>query len=248
MEIKTFGHPAGKTIMLLHGNLMCWRQFEEVIPLLERDYRVYAVSFDGFDGTGETTYTNAQDQAGKLDAYLIENCGGRVDMLFAESLGCGPAILLKATGRAQIGRMILSGPEYLDFGVLNGLLLSVMPGKQYKTVREKSMPAWALRFMGQTEQGMRTMLSRIPDHISPESIRATWEVGLNLYRTALPVDEEAEVACWYGEKEGHMKKAVKKLKSVYPRLTLRCFEGYGHGEIMNHPEQLTREMLRFLNQ
>ena len=53
--------------MLLHGNLMCWRQFEDVIPLLEKTYRVYAVSFDGFDGTGETTYTTAQEQAGKLE-------------------------------------------------------------------------------------------------------------------------------------------------------------------------------------
>ena len=57
MEIKRFGSPDGKKIMLLHGNLMCWRQFEEVIPLLKKDYDVYAVSFDGFDGTEKTTYT-----------------------------------------------------------------------------------------------------------------------------------------------------------------------------------------------
>ena len=57
MEIKRFGDMRGKTIMLLHGNLMCWRQFEDLIPLLERKFCVYAVSFDGFDGTGKTTYT-----------------------------------------------------------------------------------------------------------------------------------------------------------------------------------------------
>ena len=55
MEIKRFGNPNGKKIMLLHGNLMCWRQFEDVIPMLE-EFDVYAVSFDGFDGTGKTTY------------------------------------------------------------------------------------------------------------------------------------------------------------------------------------------------
>lgn len=59
MEIKRFGNIEGKTIMLLHGNLMCWQQFEDLIPLLERKFCVYAVSFDGFDGTGETTYTTA---------------------------------------------------------------------------------------------------------------------------------------------------------------------------------------------
>lgn len=51
MEIKRFGGPRGKSVLLLHGNLMCWRQFEDLIPLLEKDYSVYAVSFDGFDGS-----------------------------------------------------------------------------------------------------------------------------------------------------------------------------------------------------
>lgn len=155
MEIKRFGNPAGKTIMLLHGNLMCWRQFEDVIPLLAKEYLVFAVSFDG---TGKTTYTNAQDQADKLAEYVVENCGGSLDLVFAEPL------------------------------------------------------------------------------------------GLNLYRTKLPVREDVKAACWYGEKEGHMKKAIEKLRRFYPRLTIRRFEGYGHGDIMNHPEQLTSELIHFWGQ
>ena len=203
MEIKRFGNIEGKTMMLLHGNLMCWQQFEDLIPLLERKFCVYAVSFDGFDGTGETTYTTARDQADKLAAYIEKELDGQLDLLFAESLGCGPAVFLKASPTVQINRMILSGPEYLDFGVLNRLILKVMPQKQYRTAHEKYMPAWALRFMGQTEQGMQTMLRRIPDHISLESVRATWEAGLYLYRTDFSVQPDAKVTCWYGEKEGH---------------------------------------------
>ena len=42
MEIKRFGERNSKKIMLLHGNLMCWRQFEDVIPLLADTYDVYA--------------------------------------------------------------------------------------------------------------------------------------------------------------------------------------------------------------
>ena len=162
MEIKRFGNIEGKTMMLLHGNLMCWQQFEDLIPLLERKFCVYAVSFDGFDGTGETTYTTARDQADKLAGYIEKELNGQLDLLFAESLGCGPAVFLKASPTVQIDRMILSGPEYLDFGVLNRLILKVMPQKQYRTAHEKYMPAWALRFMGQTEQGMQTMLPPYP--------------------------------------------------------------------------------------
>ena len=199
---------------------------------------VYAVSFDGFDGTGTTTYTTAQAQADKLRDYICAECGGRLDMLFAESLGCGPAVLLKSSPKVQIDHMILSGPEYLDFGMLNSPILKIMPPKQYRTASRKTMPAWALRFMGQTEQGMQTMLSRIPDHISLESVRATWEAGLYLYRTDFSVQPDAKVACWYGEKEGHMKKAIQKLRKAYPKLTVRCFSDFGHGDIINHPELL----------
>ena len=168
-------------------------------------------------------------------------------MLFAESLGCGPAVFLKSSPKVQIDHMILSGSEYLDFGMLNSPILKIMPPKQYQTASRKTMPAWALRFMGQTEQGMQTMLSRIPDHISLESIRATWEAGFYLYRTDFSVQPDAKVACWYGEKEGHMKKAIQKLRKAYPKLTVRCFSDFGHGDIINHPELLVEEMIRFMN-
>lgn len=107
------------------------------------------------------------------------------------------------------------------------------------------MPLWALRFMGQTEQGMNTMLRRIPDHISLESIRATWAVGLYLYRMPLPVQPDAQIACWYGEKEGYMKKAIQKLRAVYPKLSVRCFPSFGHGDIINHPALLVSELKCF---
>lgn len=163
MEIKRFGNIEGKTMMLLHGNLMCWQQFEDLIPLLERKFCVYAVSFDGFDGTGETTYTTAQAQADKLAGYIEKELDGRLDLLFAESLGCGPAVFLKASPTVQIDRMILSGPEYLDFGVLNRLILKVMPQKQYRTAHEKYMPAWALRLWGRRSRECRlcSAVSRI---------------------------------------------------------------------------------------
>ena len=246
MEVGHFGNAAGKSILLLHGNLMCWRQFEDLIPLLEKDFSVYAVSFDGFDGTGKTTYTTAREQAEHLADYVCEKCGGRIDLLFAESLGCGPAIFLQSSPRVEVGQLILSGPEYLDYGALNKLLLQIMPKKQYETARKKTMPTWALRFMGQTEQGMQTMMSRIPDNISLESVRATWAAGLYLYRTDFPVQPEANAACWYGEKEGHMEKAIQKLRAVYPKLTVRSFPGFGHGDIINHPTLLAQELRQYL--
>lgn len=86
---------------------------------LAEKYCVYAVSFDGFDGTGKITYSTAQAQAEKLAMYIRENCEGRLDVLFAESLGCEPAVLLQEIASIKIERMILSESEYLDFDPFN---------------------------------------------------------------------------------------------------------------------------------
>ena len=39
-----------------------------------------------------------------------------------------------------------------------------------------------------------------------------------------------------------MKKAIEKLKQAYPKLTVRCFPDFGHGDILNHPELLVKEL------
>ena len=246
MEIKRFGNIEGKTMMLLHGNLMCWQQFEDLIPLLERKFCVYAVSFDGFDGTGETTYTTARDQADKLAAYIEKELDGQLDLLFAESLGCGPAIFLKASPTVQIDRMILSGPEYLDFGVLNRLILKVMPQKQYRTAHESTCLHGRCALWGRRSRECRlcSAVSRIISAWNPSGPLGRQD--FYLYRTDFLVQPDAKVACWYGEKEGHMKKAIQRLRTAYPSLIVRCFPDFGHGEIINHPALLVSEMEHFL--
>ena len=37
------------------------------------------------------------------------------------------------------------------------------------------------------------------------------------YRTDFPVQPDAKVACWYGEKEGHMKKVIQRLRTAGQR-------------------------------
>ena len=40
MEVQELGKQNSRKIMLLPGNMMSWRQFEAVIPLLEKQYPV----------------------------------------------------------------------------------------------------------------------------------------------------------------------------------------------------------------
>jgi len=39
-----------------------------------------------------------------------------------------------------------------------------------------------------------------------------------------------------------MKKAIEKLRMVYPKLTVQCFSDFGHGDILNHPALLAEKL------
>lgn len=43
-----------------------------------------------------------------------------------------------------------------------------------------------------------------------------------------------------------MKKAIKRLKEIYPLLEVKCFEGFGHGAIIDHPSLLVKELVSFM--
>lgn len=62
-------------------------------------------------------------------------------------------------------------------------------------------------------------------------------------------EDEAEkiAACWYGEKEKNMKKAIIGLKKVFPLIEVKEFKGYGHGEILQHPGLLKTEIDLFVD-
>ena len=66
MEIKRFGDPEGKKIMLLHGNLMCWRQFEDVIPLLEKEFDVLLNNNNPSHKTNSSDLTTMQEEIDRL--------------------------------------------------------------------------------------------------------------------------------------------------------------------------------------
>lgn len=148
MESVSFGKENKRKIVLIPGNMMSWRQFEHLIPLLEPDFHVTAISTDGFDGTGETTFTTADASAEKLEQYIRKNLDGQVDLIFGESFGCATAGTLFHRQKVRADSMILNGPQYMSLGIFNGFVTKVIPHNQYrlysKIQNRKKLP-WLLK-------------------------------------------------------------------------------------------------------
>lgn len=252
MEAVEFGKGNSRKIVLVPGNMMSWRQFTNLIPLLEPDFHVTAVSTDGYDGTGETTFTTAEASAEKLEQYIQDKLDGQVDLIFGESFGSATAGTLFHRQKVRADSLILSGPQYMSLGIFNGFVTKVIPRNQYrlyeKIENRKKLP-WLLKlYTRSNDEALLQQFAYTPKNISLETLENCAKEGLRLYEEIdrYKADPLAKVAVWYGAKEPNMKKAVQKLKRAFPSLEVHPFPGYGHGEIIAHPDVMAEEIRKFL--
>lgn len=253
MDVQEFGKENGRKIVLIPGNMMTWRQFRNLIPLLEKDFHVIAISTDGYDDTGETTFTTAAASAEKLEAYIRKELDGHIDLLFGESFGCATAGTLFHRQKVQVDSLILNGPQYMSLGIFNSFVTEVIPRNQYRLygkIQSQTKLPWLLKLYTRSDdEALLAQFSAAAKNISLTTLRNCAKEGLKLYEEidAYVPDPTAKVAVWYGAKEPNMKKAVQKLKRAFPSLEIHPFEGFGHGEVIAHPEMMAGEIRNYLD-
>lgn len=112
MKFYEFGTGNPRTILLLPGTTCHWRNnFEQVIPLLEKDFHVIVVSYDGFDETEHTIYPDTITETVKIEAYIQEHFNGKIDIAYGCSLGGSYVGLLIARENIHIDHGILGSSD-----------------------------------------------------------------------------------------------------------------------------------------
>ncbi|MFY9901998.1 MAG: hypothetical protein WAK52_05275, partial [Trichococcus sp.] len=64
-----------------------------MIPLLTPHYYIVAVGLDGHNPEEESNYISGEKEAEQVEKYIQNNLGGKVDVIYASSLGCITALL-----------------------------------------------------------------------------------------------------------------------------------------------------------
>ena len=123
MKIYTFGDEKAPVIMLLPGTCCHWKaNFGHVIPLLERDFRVLCVSYDGFDETERTEFPTMLEETAKIEDYIRTHCGGHIRAAYGCSLGGSFVGLLAARGNIRMDYGILGSSDLDQAGWLTARL------------------------------------------------------------------------------------------------------------------------------
>lgn len=128
MEFTEFGNKNGKTLMLLPGTACKWQfNFKYVLDELAEKYHIIAVNYDGFEGDKTKIFTDMQTVTEKIENYITQNCGGRVDGAYGSSLGGSFVGLLIQRKRIHIDHAFI-GSSDLDQGgkIVAGLLTMIV--------------------------------------------------------------------------------------------------------------------------
>lgn len=113
MKVYSFGDEQKPTIMLLPGTCCHWKSnFGGVVPLLEDDFHVLCVSYDGFDETEpDEIFPTMRAEALKIEGYIKACCGGHIRAAYGCSLGGSFVGLLAARQHIKLDIGILGSSD-----------------------------------------------------------------------------------------------------------------------------------------
>ncbi|MCM1039369.1 MAG: alpha/beta hydrolase [Ruminococcus sp.] len=112
MKFYEFGDKNNPVILLLPGTCCHWKtNFETVIPLLQEEFYVVCVSYDGFDETENTIFSDMLTETEKIENYVRENHGGKVHAAYGCSMGGSFVSLLVQRKDIHINHAILGSSD-----------------------------------------------------------------------------------------------------------------------------------------
>ncbi len=141
MQFDEMGNRSGKTLMLLPGTACDYQtNFGAVLDRLGEKYHLICVNYDGFDG-GDTVFPDMITVTEKIEAYIQEKHGGRLDGAIGSSLGSSFVGQMIQREKVHIDHGIFGSPDLDQSGKVSAWLQSklVVPLLTSFTKNEKKM-------------------------------------------------------------------------------------------------------------
>lgn len=250
MKFFEFGKEHEELMVLLHGGGTSYLGILPTAQKIASRYHVVLLAYDGFNPSEpDTEFVSVAYEAKALEDYIIENYGGKVDILYGLSYGCRTLMQILEDRRLTITTTIADG----------------MPLKDYPDIRNNLLKEIYLFFftgtffviMGRAGKLRKKFLAKITGRSIEEADRilytkASWKSWKNQDRcligkkTDFSVFADTDMHIWYGIKGTVDKKLSEGMESLkqkgYP-FTVKIFEDMGHGGLIGeNTEQFIEEV------
>ena len=126
MTFEERGNMNGKTLMLLPGTCCDWQMnFMNVLDDLASKYHLVLVNYDGFDGS-DLIFPDMITVTEKIEKYIIDNHGGRIDGALGSSLGSSFVGQLIQRENIHMDHGIFGSPDLDQSGVFPAKIKSAL--------------------------------------------------------------------------------------------------------------------------
>ena len=250
MKYFEFGQENPELMVLLPGGGVCYRGAIPIAEEMAKVYHVVLVAYDGFnpDEPG-TEYKSTQDEAKRLGDYVVEHCGGKIDILYGVSYGTFVLMDVLSDRRLTITTTIADGMPTMDYAdiknpVLQNIYLFFLTGLSYwligraGPIRKKIV----CKMMGRTEESLERIIYR----------DATWTSWANQDRCMIGRHKDfglfkrTDMHIWHGIRSSAEKKLAKHIREWQDKgyvFTYKVFPNMGHGTLAGeHPELFSKEV------
>ena len=239
MKYFEFGKENEELMVLLHGGGTSYLGVLPTAKKIAEKYHVVLLAYDGFNPSEpETEFQSLAYEARGLEDYLIENYGGKVDILYGLSYGCRTLMQVLEDNRLEITTTIADGMSLRDYPVIKSDF--------WKEVYLFFFTGTFFVIMGRAGKLRKWFLAKITGRSFEEADRilytkASWKSWKNQDRcligkkTDYSVFRNTDMHIWYGIKGTVDKKLSANLEELkakgYP-FTCKIFEDMGHGGLI----------------
>jgi len=226
MTFDEFGSENEKTMMLLPGTCCDWQtNFCKVFSRLAEKYHLICVNYDGFDGS-DAIFPDIITVTEKIEDYIIEKHGGRLDGAIGSSLGSTFVGQLIMRRRVHIDHGIFGSPDLDQSGKLAAKLQSmlVLPLLTSFTKGEKKQQKTKekLKSFFLMDDASADLFMKCFSKFSPESIRNEYYTDLLTHLEDDIQVENTKAHFIYANKMGE--KYLKRYKKYFHDPDIREFD------------------------
>ena len=239
MKYFEFGKENEELMVLLHGGGTSYLGVLPTAKKIAEKYHVVLLAYDGFNPSEpETEFQSLTYEARGLEDYLIENYGGKVDILYGLSYGCRTLMQVLEDDRLSITTTIADGMSLRDYPEIKSDF--------WKEVYLFFFTGTFFVIMGRAGKLRKWFLAKITGRSVEEADRilytkASWKSWKNQdkcligKKTDYSVFRNTDMHIWYGIKGTVDKKLsanLEKLKAKGYPFTCKIFEDMGHGGLI----------------
>lgn len=250
MNFHTFGDKKNPAIVLIHGVLTPWQIWGEQIEHFKEKYHVIVPALDAHEEERTSEFISIEDEAAKIEDYVLDNLGGSVYAVCGISMGGAIAHIIWRGGVIGAEKFVLDGAPLVPSG---GLLRWIMTHNYINIIikskqRDKRiLNSFKKNFLPERYLGSYL---KIADNMSESSVKSMIGsvCGSRLYTEADTIG--AELLFIHGTKGSEMlaKRSAALMKKHYPEATVVRCEGCAHCEAaIYRPSEWIDTVENFLN-